>query len=226
MQEYVAARGLSIWDYRMIDDSPVSDSLAYRVFKEAKGRCALCGTTKDERPLDIDHIIPRSKGGETFYENLQVLCSKCNRTKRDKDDTDFREIVEKEFREGCVFCDRPKDRDVIVENAHAYIVRDRYEVTVGHTLVIPKRHFEDYFDITWEEQKGIHDLVRIRKKQLQEQDKTIGGFNVGINAGKVAGQTIMHCHVHLIPRREGDTENPRGGVRGVIPGKMSYEVTE
>jgi hypothetical protein len=65
MQEYVAARGLSIWDYRLLDDSPVSDSLAYRVLKEAKGRCALCGTTKDERPLDIDHItrVPRVENG-------------------------------------------------------------------------------------------------------------------------------------------------------------------
>jgi diadenosine tetraphosphate (Ap4A) HIT family hydrolase len=224
MQEYVAARGLSIWDYRMLDDSPVSDSLAYRVLKEAKGRCALCGATKDDRPLDIDHIIPRSKGGKTVYENLQVLCSKCNRTKRDKDDIDFRKIVEKEHLEGCVFCERPKDREVFAENDHAYTIGDGYEVTVGHTLVIPKRHFEDYFDITWVEQKAIHDIVKIREKQLRDKDKTIGGFNVGVNAGKVAGQTIMHCHVHLIPRRDGDTENPRGGVRGVIPGKMSYEV--
>jgi len=65
-------------------------------------------------------------------------------------------------------------------------------------------------------------LIRVRRRQLLEQDKTILGFNIGINSGEVAGQTIWHCHIHLIPRRKGDTPNPRGGVRGVIPDKMAY----
>ena len=96
-------------------------------------------------------------------------------------------------------------------------------MSAGHSLIIPKRHFADYFDMTGEEHKALHHLVRIRRKQLLESDKTIQGFNVGVNSGEAAGQTVWHCHIHLIPRRKGDIKNPRGGVRGVIPPKMSYE---
>jgi len=193
-----------------------------RLLREAKGRCALCGATKNERPLDIDHIIPRSKGGKTEYENLQVLCSKCNRTKRDRDDLDYRKMIEKECKEDCAFCEKSRGNAIILENENAYAVLDGFPVSEGHTLIIPKRHFADYFEISEEEYIAVHDLIRVRRRQLLEQDKTILGFNIGINSGEVAGQTIWHCHIHLIPRRKGDTPNPRGGVRGVIPDKMGY----
>jgi diadenosine tetraphosphate (Ap4A) HIT family hydrolase len=222
IQEYIASRGLKIWDYSLLDDTLTDDKLRFRLLREAKGRCALCGATKDDRPLDIDHIIPRSKGGKTEYENLQVLCSKCNRTKRDRDDGDYRKGVEVEYREGCVFCEKSQSDEIILENDYAYAVLDGYPVSVGHTLIIPKRHFADYFDITEKEYIAVRDLIRVRRKQLLEQDKTIEGFNVGANSGEVAGQTIWHCHIHLIPRRRGDTTNPRGGVRGVIPDRMGY----
>jgi len=222
IQEYVIARGLGIWDYRLLDESPVSDLLRYRILKEARGRCALCGATKDERPLDIDHIIPRSKGGKTVYENLQVLCSKCNRSKREKDDTDFRNIIESVADPKCPFCNKDKDSRVVIEGDYAYAMLDKYPVTEGHTLIIPKRHFSDYFSITANENNAVFDLIRIRQKTLLDNDSGIKGFNVGINSGQVAGQTIPHCHIHLIPRRKGDYENPRGGVRGVIPHKMRY----
>ena len=222
MQEYIASRGLGIWDYRMLDDSPASDEMRLRILKEAKGRCALCGATKDERPLDIDHILPRSKGGKAEYENLQVLCSKCNRTKRNTEDTDYRHIVEAEYQEGCVFCKKAKG-NVILENEYTFAILDSFPVSKGHTLIIPKRHFGDYFDISKAEQDALNDLIRVRRKQLPEEDKTILGFNVGVNSGAVAGQTIWHCHIHLIPRRKGDTPNPRGGVRGVIPNMMNYK---
>jgi hypothetical protein len=94
LQQFIVDRGLSIWDYRLFDDTVAPDSLWYRVIQEAKGRRALCGATKDERPLHLDHIKPRSKGGKTEYENLQALCSKCNTIKGNKDDKDFRHIVE------------------------------------------------------------------------------------------------------------------------------------
>jgi ATP adenylyltransferase len=102
IQKYIASKGLAIWDYRLLDDNPIPDSLRYRVLMEAKGRCALCGATRDETVLDVDHIIPRNKGGKTVYENLQVLCAKCNRSKQDKDDTDFRNLIAVAS-EGCIF---------------------------------------------------------------------------------------------------------------------------
>lgn len=222
MQEYIAKRGIKIWDYRLLDSKNIPDNLRYRVLKEAKGRCELCGATKDDRPLDVDHIIPRSKGGKTVYENLQVLCSKCNRTKKNKDDTDFRKQLKGDFKEDCLFCNGIDKKHIILENGLAYAILDKYPVTYGHTLIIPKRHFADYFEITKAELNAVHDLIKIRRKQLLEEDKSIEGFNVGVNSGKVAGQTIYHCHIHLIPRRKGDVKDPTGGVRGVIPSKRIY----
>jgi ATP adenylyltransferase len=94
-------------------------------------------------------------------------------------------------------------------------------VTNGHTLIIPKRHFSEYFNITKVEQYSISELLTVRRKQLIE-DTQIKGFNIGVNSGQAAGQIIFHCHIHLIPRRKGDIDDPRGGVRGVIPDKMKY----
>jgi diadenosine tetraphosphate (Ap4A) HIT family hydrolase len=222
IQEFIVSRGLSTWDYRLLDDTLVSDTLRYQVLREANGRCALCGITKDDKPLDIDHIIPKAKGGKTVYENLQVLCSTCNRTKRDTDDTDFRKIIAEEYKEDCIFCKKAKGGKILHENDYTFATLDGYPVSEGHTLIIPKRHFSDYFDITQKEHIAVHDIIRIRRKELLRVDSSIEGFNTGANSGEVAGQTIWHCHIHLIPRRKGDTPNPRGGVRGVIPHRMSY----
>ena len=97
LQEFLVKKGLGAWDYRLLETDPVSDVLRYRVLMESGGRCALCGATKNERPLDVDHILPRSKGGKNVYENLQVLCSKCNRSKGNKDETDFGIVSYKGF---------------------------------------------------------------------------------------------------------------------------------
>jgi len=121
----------------------------------------------------------------------------------------------------CLFCDIPKER-VIAENEHAYAIRDGFPVTEGHSLIIPKRHVEDYFGLTEVELLACDSLLKIIKKETLESDSSIEGFNIGMNSGLVAGQTIFHCHIHLIPRRAGDVENPRGGVRHVIPGKGNY----
>jgi ATP adenylyltransferase len=222
IQEFIVSRGLSTWDYRLLDDTLVSDTLRYQVLREANGRCALCGITKDDKPLDIDHIIPKARGGKTVYENLQVLCSTCNRTKRDTDDTDFRKIIAEDYKEDCIFCKKSKGGKILHENDYAFATLDSYPVSEGHTLIIPKRHFPDYFDITQKELSAVHDIIRIRRKELCRADSSIEGFNTGANSGEVAGQTIWHCHIHLIPRRKGDTPKPRGGVRGVIPSKMNY----
>jgi diadenosine tetraphosphate (Ap4A) HIT family hydrolase len=94
-------------------------------------------------------------------------------------------------------------------------------VTEGHLLIVPNRHVANYFSVTAEEKRALWAMVDEGKKLLDERFKP-HGYNVGINVGTDAGQTIMHCHIHLIPRRSGDSSNPRGGVRGVIPNKTDY----
>jgi ATP adenylyltransferase len=222
LQEYVAKRGLSIWDYRMLDKDPIPDNLYYRVLKESGGRCALCGATKSERPLHVDHIKPRSRGGKTEYENLQVLCSKCNLIKGNKDDTDFRDAEAPDIDPDCRFCPERVKHRIVEENNSVWAMKDGYAVSEGHYLIFPKRHTLDWFSMSGNERRDADALIRIIKNRLSESDSTITGFNVGMNCGESAGQSIFHAHIHLIPRRDGDTPKPRGGVRGVIPGKMGY----
>jgi len=121
----------------------------------------------------------------------------------------------------CIFCQLPKDR-VVHENEHAVAFYDLYPVTEKHALIIPKKHVEDYFGLTGSELIACDDLLKKLKDEISENDSTVTGFNIGINCGEDAGQTVFHCHIHLIPRRKGDVENPRGGVRHLIPGKGYY----
>ena len=123
----------------------------------------------------------------------------------------------------CVFCNKTNCK-VIQTKKYFFIIRDTaYPVTKHHTLIITNRHMNDYFELKKEEIIELNEILCNQKKELQELDSQITGFNVGVNIGKDAGQSIMHCHVHLIPRRKGDVEDPRGGVRGVIPSKQKYE---
>lgn len=101
-------------------------------------------------------------------------------------------------------------------------MRDKYPVTMMHTLVITKRHVADYFNLHTPELNAINALLSKLRAQILADDPSVTGFNVGINAGVDAGQTIFHVHVHLIPRRRSDASDPRGGVRGVIPEKQRY----
>lgn len=121
----------------------------------------------------------------------------------------------------CIFCNLDESR-IENENDLVLCVKDLYPVTIGHSLIIPKRHVQSFFDLTDEERASIFSVLQRQKTDVEQRDKFITGFNVGINDGIDAGQTIMHCHIHLIPRRTGDMKNPRGGVRGVIPEKQSY----
>ena len=121
----------------------------------------------------------------------------------------------------CLFCTTKND-DIIEENEFAYATFDSFPVSSKHSLIIPKRHIKEYFELSEEEIIGCNQLIKKIKIKVESNDKTIKGFNIGINSGNVAGQSIMHCHIHLIPRREGDVENPQGGVRGVIPSKQHY----
>jgi diadenosine tetraphosphate (Ap4A) HIT family hydrolase len=125
----------------------------------------------------------------------------------------------------CLFCEIQANnrKRIITENNLVYAIQDGFPVTEGHTLLIPKRHTLDYFGLTQEEVLAINQLMDSHRQLLQKEDPTIDGFNIGMNCGETAGQTIFHCHVHLIPRRKGDVENPRGGVRHIIAGKGFYE---
>ncbi|MCL7748775.1 HIT family protein [Halalkalibacter alkaliphilus] len=118
----------------------------------------------------------------------------------------------------CPFC---TIGSYLVENQLAYAIYDQYPVSKGHALIIPKRHVADYFDTTEEEKEALHSLVQ-QVRELQKDQFSPDGFNVGMNCGEAAGQTIFHAHIHVIPRYKGDMANPRGGVRGVIPSKQSY----
>ena len=115
----------------------------------------------------------------------------------------------------------PADR-IVASNNLAYAVKDGFPVTVGHALVIPKRHVVDFFGLSDDEVLACNQLLKELHSTTMGHDELVEGFNVGMNAGEAAGQTIFHCHIHLIPRRKGDVENPRGGVRHTIPGKGFY----
>ena len=122
---------------------------------------------------------------------------------------------------GCPFCEMPVDSRVS-ENELAYAIRDTFPVTPLHTLIIPRRHMRGYFELGPPELKACHQLLHREKMAIERQDGNVQGFNVGVNDGEVAGQTIFHCHIHLIPRSKHDVEDPRGGVRHVVPGRAAY----
>ena len=121
----------------------------------------------------------------------------------------------------CLFCNVKKS-GCAYENKLAYASFDTYPVSKFHCLIIPKRHIKDYFDLSKEELIACDQLIKAVKDEITVKDKSVKGFNLGTNIGKISGQSILHCHFHLIPRREGDVENPQGGVRSVIPGKQHY----
>jgi len=123
--------------------------------------------------------------------------------------------------ENCPFCQIERERELLTESATAFALLDRYPVSPGHALIIPKKHIADYFDLSPHSKTALWLMVD-RVKMLLFERFHPAGFNVGINIGAAAGQTVPHVHIHLIPRYLGDVENPRGGVRHIIPGKGDY----
>jgi len=121
----------------------------------------------------------------------------------------------------CIFCNMESSRK-IDENDLFYVIRDGFPVTSLHTLIIPKRHVETYFGLTEAEVLSMNIFINKHKELIEMEDTTVSGFNIGMNCGEDAGQTVFHCHVHLIPRRKGDMDEPRGGVRHIIPDKGYY----
>ncbi|MBN2586026.1 MAG: HIT family protein [Candidatus Fermentibacteraceae bacterium] len=120
----------------------------------------------------------------------------------------------------CPFCN-PEENRIIWKDENVYVLRDLYPVSPSHTLIIPFRHFASVFEATEEEMRSISMALLFRKQQL-ERSLAADGYNIGVNEGSAAGQTIHHVHIHLIPRFERDVDDPRGGIRNVIPEKKIY----
>mgnify|MGYP002398947510 CR=1 FL=1 len=122
----------------------------------------------------------------------------------------------------CIFCKKLHEQDAVVyQNNSVFVIFDSFPVTKGHCLIIPKRHVSDYFSLEKSELEDIDLALKVMKTRIDNDFKP-DGYNIGINNGIAAGQTVMHLHVHLIPRYSGDCNNPKGGVRGVIPDKRIY----
>jgi len=128
---------------------------------------------------------------------------------------------------GCLFCELPADRfEIIDQNELCLTLSDNYPVTEGHCLIIPRRHAVTYFDMNPAEVEAANRLLHRSRERLQGADAAISGFNFGTNAGRSAGQSVFHAHIHLIPRRDGDQEDPQGGVRKIFPDKAKYRRQE
>ena len=122
----------------------------------------------------------------------------------------------------CRFCYEEIKHRIIGKIGSVVAIEDGYPVSKGHLLIIPKRHSSNYFELTSEEKIDVDLLLSKLRQQILASDPSVTGFNVGMNCGESGGQTIFHTHIHLIPRRDGDTPSPKGGVRGVITDKMGY----
>ncbi|MGZ5080490.1 MAG: HIT domain-containing protein [Usitatibacter sp.] len=223
LDEYLEARGQQVWQHRRQSAGYISGTLRYEILRRSAFHCELCGVSANVRALEVDHIVPRNLGGSDEESNLQALCYSCNAMKRDRDDSDLRKVRESySHREAaCLFCEIFQE-PLVLQNELAYVVYDAYPVTKYHSLVIPKRHVPDYFHLSRPELNACDDLIRQMREKISGLDGSVTGCNIGMNEGEDAGQTIFHCHIHLIPRRKGDVASPRGGVRHLIPGKGTY----
>jgi len=186
--------------------------IKYLVLRRAKKRCEICWTSDEVKPLDAVHIVPRKLGGSDDESNLQALCSACidqvglntNKALSHMHDSYG-------HRDGdCVLCD-VSHKSIIAENELAFLMHNADPVTELHSLIIPKRHVSDFFELYQPERNAMNELLEMQRRNIMEYDKRVKGFNVGNDIGALAGQTIMHSHTHLIPRRSGDNVKSRSG---------------
>ena len=122
----------------------------------------------------------------------------------------------------CPFCPPDIESKVLERCGAVVAIADKCPVTNGHMLILPVRHTPDFFSMTPPEKRDADRLIQVLRDRIEASDQTVTGFNIGVNCGASAGQTIMHAHIHLIPRRDGDMPQPKGGVRGVIPDRRVY----
>ena len=195
-------RKLSPFEHRRKSSGYISGSIKYEVLAKAKLRCLLCGAPDKERALEVDHIVPRAFGGSDDISNLQALCYKCNSMKRHTDSTDFRDVLERyqDRKAGCLYCN-PTPESAIASNELVYAILSNESGTPMHTLIAPKRHVPDYFDLFQPERNAIQQILSERKNHLEQEDRSIQGFTVTFDAIREPHQTDSHCHMHLIPQR-------------------------
>ena len=217
VEDFKVKRGNTIWDHRAAGWDRPPGAARYAVLKRAGFRCELCGLSADERALDVDHIIPRKHGGTNDEANLQVLCWKCNGDKGAGDSCVRKVRASYATREaGCAFRNNGAER-AITEDYLTLPVPDCSPVVPRNTLLVPRRHVSDCFELYTPEHHALQRLLSGMRAQIWAEDSSVTGFNVGVNSGADAGQTGERCHVHLIPQRLGDVLDPWARARHTIP---------
>ena len=215
LDQFLDERNADPWMHRKRSSGQISSTLRYQVFERAKRSCELCSIHEVQKALEVDHIVPRSLGGGDDISNLQALCYSCNAMKRNTDDTDFRGVIDSySYRKaGCEFC-APQPGPVLSMDELSYSVSAPSPISKGHTLFVPKRHIEDYFDLYQPELNAIQRNLEGGRKRLQESDASITGFTVVYESVRDTGPSVLHSYLGLIPRRSGDPVSNMGGFRG------------
>lgn len=208
LKEYVDGILRLPWYNRRGIREHVPGNIRYDVLAKSGGVCVACGVSTLERALEVDHIVPVNAGGTNDMSNLQALCYKCNAQKRDRDDTNFVMVLNRlKYRNPkCSAC---VSDDHIRENHMAFAIRDAHPTVPLHSVVLPKRHTASFFDLIPAEKKFCLELIDAVKTDILERDGGVAGFNVGFDAGLVAGEVAEHCSIHVIPRRDGDASRYR-----------------
>lgn len=199
--DYIAQRQDSLWRHRSQNFDPIPGTLRYLVLKRAMGRCEACGISNQVRALQVDHIIPRNKGGTNDLFNLQALCSLCNIEKLDRDSTDFHGTVAayQLRRRGCLICNVEEAGAALSENSLAIAARAADPDSTGHIIVAARRHVSDYLDLWQPELNAIRDLELREVRRLKAEDVTIVAFEIRHNIS--AAEVQQHCHIEIIPKR-------------------------
>ena len=173
------------------------------------------------RNLIDDHLPGDEHLSDAEREALALQCLEHIEATVEKFDGGRREGATRV--DDCILCELRPDRfEIIDENERALTLRDSYPVTEGHCLIIPRRHAATWFDMNEAEVIATSRLIHRARARLQADDPGVTGFNIGMNCWKSAGQSVFHAHIHLIPRRDGDQEDPQGGVRKIFPDKAKY----
>jgi hypothetical protein len=188
--------GAKIWQHRTMPEGYNSGTIRYEVLRRAKFRCELCGISAEVKSLAVDHIIPRNKEGSDDPANFQALCYSCNAMKRDRDDTDFRKVPEAYQRResGCIFCELPGD-SVILQNELCAFSSGRPSSKYSVTWRLGMISMWPGVQVFVRNSNAVHFLLEQLKRRLQDNDSSVKGFNIGVNCGEAAGQTILHSHV-------------------------------